>query len=71
MRAPLDWLLGNFWRLVLGFLGLGLGLCLAIFGVKRTLLIICLGLLGFLVGKWLDEGRPGGGLFRGWGRDDD
>ena len=63
-QAFLIFLLRNFWRIVFGLLGLGFGLSWAIFGLIRTLFIIMLGLLGFYIGKWMDEGRPDGGLFR-------
>ena len=69
--GALSWLLANFWRMALGLLGLGLGLSVALFGVRKTLLILGLGVLGFLIGKWMDEGRPGGGLLRDFNRQDD
>ena len=63
-QAFLIFLLRNFWRIVFGTLGLAFGLSWAIFGLFRTLFILMLGLLGFYIGKWMDEGRPDGGLFR-------
>lgn len=56
--------LRNFWRLLFSALGLCFGLLWAIFGVKKTLVILCVAGLCFYFGKWLDEGRPGRGVFR-------
>jgi uncharacterized membrane protein len=39
--------------IILGFL---LALSLIFFGLLRTLLIIALVVLGFIIGKWFDEG---------------
>jgi uncharacterized membrane protein len=36
----------------------------AIFGLRRALLVLMLAVLGFYIGKWIDEGRPDGGLLR-------
>jgi uncharacterized membrane protein len=63
-QGLLVFFLRNFWRLLFSALGLCLGLLWAIFGLKKTLLIFCVGGLGFYFGKWLDEGRPNGGVFR-------
>jgi uncharacterized membrane protein len=65
MSQPfLVFLLRNFWRIVVGLAGLTFGLSWAIFGLRRTIFILLMGLLGFYIGKWMDEGRPDGGLFR-------
>lgn len=63
-QGVLVFILRNFWRLLLGLLGLCGGLVWAIFGVKKTLVILCVAGLCFYLGKWIDEGRPGGSLFR-------
>jgi hypothetical protein len=60
----LIFLFRNFWRILFAAAGLAFGLSWAIFGLTRTLFILMLGLLGFLLGKWMDEGRPNGGLLR-------
>lgn len=60
----LTFIFRNFWRIIFGALGLAIGLSWAILGFTRTLEIILVGLLGFYIGKWMDEGRPDGGLFR-------
>lgn len=60
LRLVLD----NFWRLTLAALMFGLGLIYAIFGLTDTLVILALTLLGWLLGKWRDEGRPTAGLAR-------
>lgn len=62
--ALLAWLLGRFWRLLFGGLFLLFGLLWAFFGLSKALLVAALAVLGFLFGKWLDEGRPDAGLFR-------
>jgi uncharacterized membrane protein len=54
--------LRNFWRLVLALAGFFLGLLWAIFGLKKTVAILCVMVLGFYFGKWVDEGRPNAGL---------
>ena len=63
-QSLLQFLFRNFWRLLVGALGLSLGLCWAIFGFRKTLVILCLAGLGFYLGKWMDEGMPDGGIFR-------
>jgi uncharacterized membrane protein len=63
-QSFLIFLFRNFWRIVFGAAGLVFGLSWAIFGLTRTLFIVMLGVLGFYVGKWMDEGRPDGGLLR-------
>jgi uncharacterized membrane protein len=60
----LAWVLGRFYRLALGLLGLGFGLLWATLGLGKALLVTALAVLGWLAGKWLDEGRPDAGLSR-------
>jgi hypothetical protein len=60
----LIFILRNFWRLAFGLAGLAFGLSWAIFGFTRTVVILLTGALGFYFGKWIDEGRPNGGIFR-------
>ena len=64
----LAWLLGRFYRMALGLLGLGFGLLWATLGLGKAMLVMSLAVLGWLVGKWLDEGRPDAGLSRRWRR---
>lgn len=63
-QNALIFLLRNFWRILLSLAGALLGISWAVFGLRKTLVILCLGVLGFYFGKWQDEGRPDGGLFR-------
>lgn len=58
----LAWLLGRFYRVLLAALGLGFGLLWAAFGLRKALLVSALAALGWLVGKWRDEGGPDAGL---------
>ena len=60
----LAWVLGRFYRLALGGLGLGFGLLGATLGLGKALLVTALAVLGLLAGKWLDEWRPDSGLSR-------
>lgn len=57
-------LLRRFWRIVFTALFFAMGLLWAVFGLTKAVVIICLALLGFYLGKWIDEGRPDGGVFR-------
>jgi hypothetical protein len=56
--------LGRFWRLLFGLLFAAFGLLWVSFGLGKALLVAGLGLLGFLFGAWLDEGKPNAGIFR-------
>jgi hypothetical protein len=56
--------LGRFWRFLFALLFSVFGILWACFGLPKALLVAALALLGFLFGKWLDEGRPNAGLFR-------
>jgi hypothetical protein len=58
------WFLGRFWRFLFCLLFAGFGVLWACFGLGRALLVAALAVLGFLFGKWLDEGKPNAGLFR-------
>ena len=60
------WALRRFYRLAFAALGLGFGLLWATLGLGRALLVAALGLLGYLVGKWADEGHPDAGFSRRW-----
>ena len=56
MNELLKYIILNFWKisgLILFFL---LALFLVIFGFFKTLFIIALSVLGFILGKWKDEG---------------
>jgi|GEM_PF-4166183 hypothetical protein len=56
------WWLRRFYRSLFGALGLGFGLLWALLGLRRALLVGAVALLGYLVGKWMDDGRPDMGL---------
>ena len=56
--------LGRLWRIVFGVLFAAFGILWALFGLAQALLVAALATLGFLFGKWLDEGKPNAGLFR-------
>jgi hypothetical protein len=56
--------LGRFWRFLFAVLFALFGILWAFFGLGKALLVAALALLGFLFGKWLDEGKPNAGLFR-------
>ncbi|HXB97654.1 MAG TPA: DUF2273 domain-containing protein [bacterium] len=56
------WWLRRFYRTLFGALGLGFGLLWAVLGLRRALLVAALALLGYLAGKWMDDGRPDMGL---------
>ena len=56
MNELLKFVILNFWKLA-GFLAFFmLALFLVIFGFLKTLFIIALAVLGFILGKWKDEG---------------
>jgi hypothetical protein len=56
------WWLRRFYRTLFGALGLGFGLCWALLGLQRALLVGAVTVLGYLAGKWMDDGRPDMGL---------
>ena len=56
------WWLRRFYRSLFGALGLGFGLLWALLGLRRALLVGAVALLGYLVGKGMDDGRPDMGL---------
>lgn len=58
----LVWALRRLYRFLFALLALGFGLLWVWVGLAKALLVAALTLLGYLVGKWLDEGRPDGGL---------
>jgi hypothetical protein len=58
----LAWFLGRFHRLAFGALGGGFGLLWVCLSLSKALLVAALLVLGYLIGKWVDEGRPDGGL---------
>lgn len=60
----LAWLLGRFHRLSFAALGGGFGLLWVCLSLGKALLVLALAVLGYLIGKWTDEGRPDGGLAR-------
>ena len=60
------WALRRFHRLWFSMLGLGFGLLWAMLGLSKAMLVAALTMLGYLVGKWFDEGHPDGGLGRRW-----
>ena len=60
----LAWALARFYRALFAALALGFGLLWAAFGLGMATVVALLTLLGYLVGKWVDEGRPDAGLSR-------
>jgi hypothetical protein len=56
------WWLRRFYRILFGTLGLGFGLLWAVLGLRRALLVAAVAVLGYLLGKWMDDGQPGMGL---------
>ncbi len=53
-------LLDNFWRLALALLGFFAGILWACFGLKKALVILGLSLLGWALGKLMDDRRSRG-----------
>lgn len=62
LKGVLVWWLGRFYRLAFAAAAAAFGLLWAFAGLHKALLVLVLTVLGWLVGKWVDEGRPGGGL---------
>lgn len=56
MNEILKYIILNFWKITGVAIFFLLGLSLVIFGVLKTLLIIAFCVLGFILGKWKDEG---------------
>jgi hypothetical protein len=67
-KELLAWLLGRFYRVLFGALGAAFGLLWAAFGLQRALLVLLCAVLGWLLGKWRDEGGPDRGLRAAWRR---
>ena len=56
MNELLKYIILNFWKIA-GFISFFLlALFLVIFGFLKTLFIVALAVLGFILGKWKDEG---------------
>ena len=62
LKPILVWLLGRFYRLAFALAATAFGLLWAFVGLRRALLVLAMAVLGWLLGKWVDEGRPGPGL---------
>jgi hypothetical protein len=58
----LAWILGRFYRFSFAAFGLGFGLLWVCLSLSKALLVLALVVLGYLIGKWTDEGRPDGGM---------
>lgn len=58
------WFLARFYRFFYAALGAAFGLLWAAFGLRHALLVLALGSLGWLLGKWRDHGGPDAGLRR-------
>jgi|DewCreStandDraft_4_1066084.scaffolds.fasta_scaffold04923_16 uncharacterized membrane protein len=56
MNDLLKFILVNFGKIFGIFLGLVIALCLLLLGIWKTLFIVALVILGFIIGKWYDEG---------------
>lgn len=62
LKPILTWFLGRFYGISLALAGAGFGLLWALLGLHKALLVFLLAALGWLTGKWLDEGAPGPGF---------
>jgi uncharacterized membrane protein len=56
MNEILKYIILNFWKITGVLAGFLLALLLVIFGLLKTLFILAVILLGFILGKWKDEG---------------
>jgi uncharacterized membrane protein len=56
MNEILKYIILNFWKITGVILFFLFALSLVIFGFLKTLLIIALCVLGYILGKWKDEG---------------
>ena len=56
MNELLKFIILNFWKIAGGVVFFFLALFLVIFGFFKTLFILALSVLGFILGKWKDEG---------------
>lgn len=56
MNDFLKFIFSNFGKFIGLTLGLIIALCLLFFGIWKTLFIVALVILGFIIGKWYDEG---------------
>ena len=56
MNELLKFIILNFWKITGGIFFFFLALFLVIFGFFKTLFILALSVLGFILGKWKDEG---------------
>lgn len=56
MNDFLKFLFSNFGKFLGIILGLIVALCLLFLGIWKTLFIVAIVILGFIIGKWYDEG---------------
>lgn len=56
MNELLKFIILNFWKIAGFIIFFFLGLFFVLFGFFKTLFIIALSVLGFILGKWKDEG---------------
>jgi len=56
MNDFLKFIFSNFGKFIGLVLGLIIALCLLFLGIWKTLFIVGLVILGFIIGKWYDEG---------------
>ena len=56
MNELLKYIILNFWKIAGTIVFFFLALFLVIFGFLKTLFIVALSVLGFILGKWKDEG---------------
>lgn len=58
----LAWFLVRFYRLFFAAAAGLFGILWVFLSLTKALLVLALVVLGYLIGKWVDEGRPDGGL---------
>ncbi|MCE5301349.1 MAG: DUF2273 domain-containing protein [Spirochaetia bacterium] len=64
MNEILKFIILNFWKFAGAMAGFSLGLLLVIFGLWKTLFVILVMVLGYMLGKWKDEGLSFNAMFK-------
>jgi hypothetical protein len=62
LERLLAWFLGRLHRFLFGALGMGFGLLWVCLSLGKALLVLATLVLGYLIGKWMDEGRSDFGI---------